>query len=303
MSIKYGKEGVRQRNYRVYMTDGSSDIGDISANYIAMLNHLALFEYPEAYASLESILSEMVAIGEIRKDSLNVEVSDNNSVECNESGKIVISKSGTFSCELINSTVDNVDYVTALDGTRQIILLYELTNRQARMPLDANNGVQAVINDCREIIVIGNPLNTGDYGKLISVSEKDTGGGIMAITLKAEDSVSNASGFRTIKDVAFSTQLIQNGDVIISGSPSNEKITFTCELTVIHDGIFVDVATDNKFSNLVAGYNNQYFPKNSTYLITGLLPKTDYFIRAFGALNGQYVTSSSNVLSATTAAL
>ncbi len=65
-------------------------------------------------------------------------------------------------------------------------------------------------------------------------------------------------------------------------------------------GYFLDVATDQAFTNLVAGFSNKTVNGTSD-AVTGLTANTDYFYRV-RATNGQLASGNSNVISTKTAA-
>ncbi|MCD4774026.1 MAG: fibronectin type III domain-containing protein [Bacteroidales bacterium] len=64
------------------------------------------------------------------------------------------------------------------------------------------------------------------------------------------------------------------------------------------DGYYLDVATDNGFTNFVSGYNNLQV-SDTTYFVSGLSPETEYFYRVRAYNNGG-TSGNSNVISATT---
>ncbi len=64
-------------------------------------------------------------------------------------------------------------------------------------------------------------------------------------------------------------------------------------------GYYLDVATDNGFSNMVPGYDNLNVGNVTTWPVTGLTPNTNYFYRV-RAENSGGISGNSNVISVTT---
>ena len=127
MALNYGTLGIRQRDYRVYIAFESQ----LAALCAALVDFFAEYNsgaYDNAYEHLETIMaSKMTHIGEMRKDSIDVSIADGDSVEGNEIGKFVMSKTGTFSCELINATPDNKNALRRR-WSEAIIMLVELND-------------------------------------------------------------------------------------------------------------------------------------------------------------------------------
>ena len=315
--VNYGTEGIRLRNYRVYVCNDLLSEGDIAtaAPLIKdMFVHLAAFEYckeAQAFTQFSAALDEFAHVGEFRKDSIDLSVGDGDSVEGNEVGKIVFGKNCTFVGELINATPDNINTLHELDQTETLVILYEIDGRPALLD-KAISGDQLLLSlDAHEMIFIMNcpaikaGLTSG-VGKNLSISDKLTGSAIPTATMTVEDANANgASGFRTILDMPFS---IEDALVISKDSPTTTTIEIA-DMTsrIVADGYYVDVSLNSGFTTFVTGtnsitWNKYYLPRLSadTFVVIGLTTGTTYYIRAWAAINGQRISSVSNVVTSTT---
>lgn len=171
MALTYGTDGIKQKDYRVYVekTAGSGVIAAVTT-YLGLKNK----------ANLNALIATLDELGECRADSIDLGIADGDSIEGNVLGKIVLSKTGTFTAELINATPANIAGLEALDGNACTILMVER---------DIHGG------GFKTCILMHN-FN-------LSYSEKATGGDSIRSTINIEKSVPDASSFRSIADVDF----------------------------------------------------------------------------------------------------
>lgn len=300
MALNYGVLGIRQRDYRVYIAF-ESQLTALCAELVSFFEDYDSGAYDAAYGHLQTIMaSKMTHIGEMRKDSIDVSIADGDSVEGNEIGKFVMSKTGTFSCELINATPDNKNALANADSQEAIIMLVEISNNRIENFNDAG-----AFFELHEIVFVGNMesiidgLDSG-VGGSFSYSEKDTGGTIPTSTISIEKKVPNAASFRKIIDQPYdyeeevdAIELLQVD--VGSGELSPSWIDST-DASVT--GYLVEVATANTFDNTIV-QSVEVDVDEGSVVITGLTNGTEYFVRV-RAMVGRYPKSKySNIESGT----
>ena len=303
MALNYGTLGIRQRDYRVYIAF-ESQLAALCAELVSFFENYDSGAYVDAYyGHLETIMaSKMTHIGEMRKDSIDVSIADGDSVEGNEIGKFVMSKTGTFSCELINATPDNKNALAAADGQEAIIMLVELNDTRMENFNDAGTFFQL-----HELIFIANvdsiiAGSVSGVGGSFSYSEKDTGGTIPTSTISIEKSVPNAGSFRKIIDQPYDYNTEVNPIVLhevwgIGGS--GELVPgWTDSIDASVTGYLVEVATANTFGNTIV-QSVEVGVGEGEITIAGLTNGTEYFVRV-RAMVGRYPKSKySNIESGT----
>jgi len=169
MSLSYGTDGIKQKDYHVYV--GLAITAGLAA---AITAYLANSSKTNADA-VKNLLDEL---GECRADSIDLGVADGDSIEGNVLGKIVLSKTGTFTAELINATPTNIAALEELDGNACTIMLVERDTH----------------GDDLKTCILMNNFN-------LSYSEKITGGDSIRSTINIEKNVPDAGSFRHIADV------------------------------------------------------------------------------------------------------
>lgn len=246
VNLTYGTAGIRQRDYRVHIvfkSDGQN-FSDAVRNIQDMISRFNDGNYNVANQALELILNACIHIGEMRKDSINLSVADGDSIEGNEIGKFVMSKTGNFTCELINATPENKIALQAKDGQEAIVILEELSPARMENFLDAG----AFLN-MHEVIIIGNVDETSlaimaGVGIMFSYSEKDTGGAVPTSTITLEKNVPTPSAFRKIIDHPYDyadilptvtgiTAVVEGDDNIEVMFPAVVGKTYLAELCVL----------------------------------------------------------------------
>jgi hypothetical protein len=308
MTLNYGVLGIRQRDYRVYIAF-ESQLTALCAELVSFFEDYDSGDYDAAYVHLQTIMaSKMTHIGEMRKDSIDVSIADGDSVEGNEIGKFVMSKTGTFSCELINATPDNKNALANADSQEAIIMLVEISNNRIENFNDAG-----AFFELHEIVFVGNMesiidgLDSG-VGGSFSYSEKDTGGTIPTSTISIEKKVPNAASFRKIIDQPYDYKEIV--DAIVLGdsagwSAPEDGTIHPAWIPPIDDsvtGYLVEVATANTFGSTIVKSVELVGAAQTKAVITGLTNGVEYFVRV-RAMVGQYPKSNySNVESDTPSA-
>lgn len=303
MALNYGTLGIRQRDYRVYIAF-ESQLTALCAELVSFFELYDFGAYDAAYSYLETIMASMTHIGEMRKDSIDVSIADGDSVEGNEIGKFVMSKTGTFSCELINATPDNKNALANADSQEAIIMLVEINDNRMENFNDAG-----AFFELHEIVFVGNMesiidgLDSG-VGGSFSYSEKDTGGTIPTSTISIEKKVPNAASFRKIIDQPYDYDEIVD-TIVLSDSATwdapGDGIIQPSWVPSIDDsvtGYLIDVATANTFDSTIV-QSVEVGVGEGEITIAGLTNGTKYFVRV-RAMVGQYPKSNySNVESDT----
>jgi hypothetical protein len=170
MALSYGSEGIKQKDYQVYIGQYNGAIKTAADAYIGMQSKANA-------VSLETALDEL---GELRADSISVTAENGDTVEGNNIGEIVLNKACAMMAELINATPDNINALAALDGQAVVVMIKE---KDAR-------------NNKRTVIVINNVV--------MSYSENITGGDIPRASISLSRNVANVGNFRIINDIDYS---------------------------------------------------------------------------------------------------
>jgi len=305
MALNYGTLGIRQRDYRVYIAL-QSQLAALCAALVDFFGEYNTGSYYNAYIHLETIMaSKMTHIGEMRKDSIDSSITDGDSIEGNEIGKFVMSKTGTFACELINATPDNKNALAAADGQEAIIMLVELNDTRMENFNDAGTFFQL-----HELIFIANvdsiiAGSVSGVGGSFSYSEKDTGGTIPTSTISIEKSVPNAGSFRKIIDQPYDcdreVDTIVLNEVWEAAGSGQLLPSWTDSVYASVTGYLVEVATANTFGNTIVK-SVEVDVGEEEVTIAGLTNGTEYFVRV-RAMVGRYPKSKySNIESGIPAA-
>jgi len=170
MALSYGSEGIKQKDYQVYIGEYTGTAETAADAYIATQNKTTA-------AALQTALDEL---GELRADSISVTAENGDTVEGNNIGEIVLNKACAMMAELINATPANINALAELDGQAVVVMIKEK---------DARNNV-------RTVIVINNVV--------MSYSENITGGDIPRASISLSRSVANVGNFRIINDIDYS---------------------------------------------------------------------------------------------------
>ena len=168
--LSYGSEGIKQKDYQVYIGKYADDVKTAADTYIGTQNK----------ANAVSLENELTQLGELRADSISVTAENGDTVEGNNIGEIVLNKACAMMAELINATPDNINALAELDGQAVVVMIKE---KDAR-------------NDVRTVIVINNVV--------MSYSENITGGDIPRASISLSRSVANVGNFRIINDIDYS---------------------------------------------------------------------------------------------------
>ena len=192
MALTYGTEGIKQKDWKVWLVGGSAY--PTLHNYMKSVNDtIDGKEYNVAFNEFSQVLANSERLGECRKDSISWSTENGEVVEGNEAGEIVLGKNCSFTVELINATVENInELMSNFDGSRFFIILEELNGRTKNW--ETGQAVPDDIvesSDTHEIIVLG-----AVGGSNISVSESITGGDIPRATITMNDVVPSVGDFR-----------------------------------------------------------------------------------------------------------
>lgn len=301
--VNYGVAGIRQRDYRVWIAFENAGSGELNFVYaIDMINEMHRFiedgEYSEAYSYLTFLKDDMYHIGEMRADSIEVNISDGDSIEGNEKGKIVLGKLGTFTAELINSTPEIIEFLTGLDGHECVIMLEEINDARLK-------SYDGAMLETHEIIVIGNVPAilaglTDNVGGSFHFSEKVTGKNIAISMLNVERSVSTVREFRSIEDFRYEepNDAVELTSVIHNGSDFEGVFSFAHATNTEITNLKIEVSADDaNFNNIVS--TSYAAPDEIAFTLDINKSLGEYFFFRISGLNSNGVqkTPYSNVIS------
>ena len=168
--LTYGSEGIKQKDYQVYIGKYDSTIKTAADGYVAA----------PAKTTANSLEAELTQLGELRADSISVTAENGDTVEGNNIGEIVLNKACAMVAELINATPDNINALAELDGKAVVVMIKEKDARGNK----------------RTVIVINNVV--------MSYSENITGGDIPRASISLSRNVANVGNFRIINDIDYS---------------------------------------------------------------------------------------------------
>jgi hypothetical protein len=198
MALTYGTEGIKQKDWKVWLQVGYGD--DHHAGMPDIEEIVDGKRYAAASFYIDSALASMDHLGECRKDSISWSTENGEVVEGNEAGEIVLGKNCSFTVELINATAENInELMSNFDSSRFFIILEELNGRTrnwATNEVAPNDFIES--KDTHEIIVLG-----AVGGSNISVSESITGGDIPRATITMNDVVPSIGDFRYRLEVPY----------------------------------------------------------------------------------------------------
>lgn len=169
MALTYGSEGIKQKDYQVYIGEYTGTAKTAADAYIAT----------QSKTTANTLQTALTELGELRADSISVTAENGDTVEGNNIGEIVLNKACAMVAELINATPANINALAALDGRAVVVMIKEK---------DARSNV-------RTVIVINNVV--------MSYSENITGGDIPRASISLSRSVANVGNFRIINDIDY----------------------------------------------------------------------------------------------------
>lgn len=170
MALSYGSEGIKQKDYQVYIGEYAEGAKTAADAYIVAQNK----------TTADALETALTQLGELRADSISVTAENGDTVEGNNIGEIVLNKACAMMAELINATPANINALAELDGQAVVVMIKEK---------DARSNV-------RTVIVINNVV--------MSYSENITGGDIPRASISLSRSVANVGNFRIINDIDYS---------------------------------------------------------------------------------------------------
>lgn len=169
MALTYGSEGIKQKDYQVYIGEYTGDAKTAADAYILAQDK----------TTANALQAKLTELGELRADSISVTAENGDTVEGNNIGEIVLNKACAMMAELINATPANINALAGLDGSAVVVMIKEK---------DARGNI-------RTVIVINNVV--------MSYSENITGGDIPRASISLSRSVANVGNFRIINDIDY----------------------------------------------------------------------------------------------------
>jgi len=175
MALTYGTEGIKQKDYRVYL-DSSTAAG--------VSNAVATYVGSKTKANINALIATLDELGECRADSISVTAENGDTVDGNVLGEIVLNKACAMVAELINATPANINALADLDGVPVTVVVIEKDTHAI-----AGNAV------AKTAIVINNIV--------MSYSENITGGDSIRATVNLSRNVPTVGDFRSITDLTW----------------------------------------------------------------------------------------------------
>jgi len=174
MALTYGIEGIKQKDYRVYLdSSAASGVSTAVTNYNGA----------KTQANINALITALDELGECRADSITVTSENGDTVEGNVLGEIVLNKACSMAAELINSTPDNIDALASLDGVPVTVVVIEKDTH----PVSGGNAKTAIVID----------------NIVMSYSENITGGDSIRAMVNLSRNVPSVGDFRSIADIAW----------------------------------------------------------------------------------------------------
>jgi hypothetical protein len=180
MALTYGTEGIKQKDYRVYIAN--SDIDDEKSSGVAAA--VATYDGAKNKNNIQALITALDELGECRTDSIAVTAENGDTVEGNVLGEIVLNKACSMAAELINSTPSNIEALADLDSMPVTVVIIEK---------DTHNVSD---NATKTAIVINNIV--------MSYSENITGGDSIRAMVNLSRNVPSVGDFRSIADIDWS---------------------------------------------------------------------------------------------------
>jgi hypothetical protein len=188
MALTYGTEGIKQKDYRVYLAPAVAGVTSAIATYVApggstKTNAEAVIAAMTAAMVTQCGATSVSEIGECRADSITVTGENGDTIEGNVLGEIVLNKACAAAAELINATAANINGLASLDGVPVSLMLLEKDRHLVGNNLSKTS------------IVINNIV--------MSYSENITGGDSIRAMFNISKSVPSITDFRHVADVTW----------------------------------------------------------------------------------------------------
>lgn len=175
MSLSYGTEGIKQKNWVLWLLKPS----------MAAINEYSDFVNTHNAGAFKSAITnnpdEVIGmLGELRNDSVSLTAENGDTVEGNIVGEITINKVCALNAELINATIENCNELATYDGLQVIAVMFDSEN------IDSNfrpmSGATCIVVD----------------GATLNYNETVTGGDIVRATISLSKNPSRVDDFRKI---------------------------------------------------------------------------------------------------------
>lgn len=178
MALTYGTEGIKQKDYRVYINSSTADTPGVVATALTTYNG------SKTQSNINTLIGTLYQLGECRADSISVTAENGDTVEGNVLGEIVLNKACSMVAELINATPGNINALAALDGVPVTVVVIEKDTHAIAGPALAKTAI--VINNI-----------------VMSYSENITGGDSIRATVNLSRNVPTVGDFRSITDITW----------------------------------------------------------------------------------------------------
>lgn len=176
MALSYGTEGIKQKNWILWLFKSSMAAQSAYSDFLDSYS-------VDSFVSMTRDTPDHVIghLGELRNDSVSLTAENGDTVEGNIVGEITINKVCALNAELINATIENCNELAQYDGLPVIAMMFDSEN------VDYGNFYPIAGATC--IVVEGATLN---YNEMV------TGGDIVRATISLSKNPSRVDDFRKI---------------------------------------------------------------------------------------------------------
>jgi hypothetical protein len=175
MALSYGTEGIKQKNWVLWLFKQSMAAKN---EYQAFIDAHSFYEINVA---IINYTSDVIGhLGELRNDSVSLTAENGDTVEGNIVGEITINKVCALNAELINATIENCNELAEYDGLPVIAVMFDSENVDGNFyPLA---GATCIVVE----------------GAILNYNETVTGGDIVRATISLSKNPSRVEDFRKI---------------------------------------------------------------------------------------------------------
>lgn len=177
MALSYGTEGVKQKNWVLWLFKPSMAADSAYGDFVSTHGASA---FSTVIGNQENVIG---MLGELRNDSVSLTAENGDTVEGNIVGEITINKVCALNAELINATIENCNELATYDGRQVIAVMFDSENINGYF--EPKPGATCIVVD----------------GATLNYNETVTGGDIVRATISLSKNPSRVDDFRKIFEV------------------------------------------------------------------------------------------------------